>query len=114
MVKNLGAKRGFSEDDFHKFVYEVGLKGVITSDFPIPVEDRPAVQSDGEEPAFEGEPAFELWRMMRERAVTRLAKLHESIRYGQFIGSKIRLPTGEGKWMELDLLGTHEGGTLCA
>jgi hypothetical protein len=108
--KNLVAKKRFSEDDFHKFVYEVGLKGVITSDFPIPVEDRPAAQSDGEEPAFEGEPAFELWRMMRERAVTRLAKLHDSIRYGQFIGSKIRLPTGEGKRMELDLLGTHEGG----
>jgi hypothetical protein len=47
---------------------------------------------------------------MRERAVTRLAALHDLVRYGEFIGSKIRLPTGKGKRMELDLLGTHEDG----
>ena len=63
-------KKKFSEDKFHKFIYKVGLEAVITSDFPTPVEDGSAAQSDDEEPAFADEPPFELWRLMRERAVT--------------------------------------------
>jgi hypothetical protein len=105
-------EKKFSENKFHKFIYKVGLEAVITSDFPAPVEDESAAQPDDEEPAFADEPPFELWRVMRERAVTRLAALHDLVRYGEFIGSKIRLPTGKGKRkrMELDLLGTHEEG----
>ena len=103
-------KKRLSENDFHEFIYKVGPQGLITSEFPSPVEDEFTAQSDGEEPAFEDEPPFELWRVMRERAITRLAKLHNLIRYGEFIGSKIRLPTEEGKRMELLPAGTHENG----
>lgn len=58
----------------------------------------------------EDEPDFELWRVIKTRALEKIERLHTVIRYGEFLGSKVKLPTGEGKPMELDFIGTHEDG----
>lgn len=39
-----------------------------------------------------------------------LERLHGTIRYGTFAGTKIKLPTDKTTPMELDLIGTHEDG----
>lgn len=70
-------KKKLSEKDFHNFIYKVGLKSVITSDFPASAAEGSAAQSGDEESAFADEPSFELWRVMREHTVTRLAALHD-------------------------------------
>ena len=42
--------------------------------------------------------------------MAKLERLHRTIRYGTFIGTKIKLPTDNTRPMELDLIGTHEEG----
>ncbi len=40
----------------------------------------------------------------------KLERLHRTIRYGTFVGTKIKLPTDKTTPMELDLIGVHEDG----
>ncbi len=42
--------------------------------------------------------------------VSKLLQLHRTVRYGTFVGSKVKLPIDKTRPMELDLLGWHEGG----
>lgn len=53
---------------------------------------------------------FELWRILKARAVEKIEALHDTIRYGRFLGSKVKLPTDKTRPMELDLLGEYEDG----
>jgi hypothetical protein len=53
---------------------------------------------------------FELWRIIKAKAEAKLRKIDGGIRYGEFLGSKIQLPTDKSKPMELDLLGTYDDG----
>ncbi|MBG3979423.1 hypothetical protein [Pseudomonas aeruginosa] len=91
----------FSEDDVHKHLHATGLEAVIV--------DCPLFDVDEVEPCAE-EPDFQLWRIIKSRALAKLERLHGTIRYGTFVGTKIKLPTDHTKPMELDLLGTHEDG----
>lgn len=91
----------FSEDDVHKHLHATGLESVIV--------DCPAFDVNEVEPCAD-EPDFQLWRIIKSRAYAKLERLHGTIRYGTFVGSKIKLPTDHTKPMELDLLGTHEDG----
>lgn len=91
----------FSEDDVHKRLHATGLEAVIV--------DCPLFDVDEVEPCAE-EPDFQLWRIIKSRALAKLERLHGTIRYGTFVGTKIKLPTDHTKPMELDLLGTHEDG----
>lgn len=91
----------FSEDDVHKYLHATGLEAVIV--------DCPLFDVDEVVPCAE-QPDFQLWRIIKSRALTKLERLHRTIRYGTFVGTKIKLPTDHTKPMELDLLGTHEDG----
>ncbi|WP_438279556.1 hypothetical protein [Pseudomonas alabamensis] len=97
----------FSEDDVHKYLHDCGLESVIL--------DCPAFDSSDDDPQIgdetdTDEPDFQLWRIIKARAFARLERLHGTIRYGTFIGTKVKLPTDHSKPMELDLLGTHDDG----
>ena len=97
----------FSEDEVHQHLYQVGLEAVIKD---CPEFDGSTLAADEERGDMEDEENFQLWRIIKARAFSKLRRLHRSIRYGDFIGSKVKLPTNSTKPMELDLLGTHEDG----
>lgn len=91
----------FSEDQVHQHLYNVGLDAVII--------DCPGLDEAGDSDIVDVED-FQLWRIIKGRAFARLRRLHRSIRYGSFIGSKLKLRTDSTNPMELDLLGAHEDG----
>jgi hypothetical protein len=97
----------FSEDDVHRHLHTRGLEEVVVD---CPEFDLP----EFELPIKVGECAdytdFQLWRIIKARAFARLERLHGTIRYGTFAGTKIKLPTDKTTPMELDLIGTHEDG----
>gem|GEM_PF-979714 len=97
----LGTK--FSEDQVHEYLYQQGLEALT--------EDVPEIDVDPEvlDPA-EGGVEFELWRILKARAVEKIEALHQTVRYGRFLGSKVKLPTDSTRPMELDLFGEHEDG----
>jgi hypothetical protein len=93
----------FSEEEVHQFLYQEGLEHLIV-ETPEP-EETPTLQMNGPD-----ESNFELWRIIKAKAEDKLRKIDRGVRYGEFIGSKIKLPTDKSKPMELDLLGTYEDG----
>lgn len=93
----------FSEGEVHQFIYKHGLEGLI-NEVPEPSETSPFEVTGPEESSFE------LWRIIKAKAEDKLRKIDRAIRYGEFIGSKIKLPTDKSKPMELDLLGTYDDG----
>jgi hypothetical protein len=97
----------FSEDDVHKVLYFKGLESVIVD---CPEFDLPEIESTAPVEQCDDETDFQLWRIIKTRAMARLKRLHSTIRYGSFVGTKIKLPTDNTKPMELDLIGTHENG----
>ncbi|MCF5022321.1 hypothetical protein [Pseudomonas lurida] len=96
----------FSEDDVHQYLHAKGLEAVVVD---CPLFDR-AEDELQEAQETTDEPGFQLWQIIKARAFSRLERLHGTIRYGTFVGTKIKLPTDHTKPMELDLLGTHEDG----
>tara|TARA_R110002074_G_C12496024_1_gene662181 strand:+ start:356 stop:1648 length:1293 start_codon:yes stop_codon:yes gene_type:complete len=97
----------FSENQVHQYLYQVGLEAVISD---CPDLDGPPNHTDEDVDDIQGAEDFQLWRIIKSRALAKLQRLHSSVRYGEFIGSKIKLPIDDTKPMELDLLGTHEDG----
>jgi hypothetical protein len=97
----------FSEDQVHQHLYQMGLKAVIVD---CPELDEPPPAADDNVGDIEHEKELQLWRIIKARALARLRRLHRSVRYGDFVGSKLKLPTDDTNPMELDLLGTHEDG----
>ncbi|MBY9066108.1 hypothetical protein K1X12_04310 [Hyphomonas sp. WL0036] len=96
----------FNENDVHKHLLGAGLESLILdcSAFDLPADQNTST-------AFGEEGDFVLWRIIKERAFAKLKRLHQSIRCGDLIGSKVQLKLGgEGGAMELDFLGVHEGG----
>jgi hypothetical protein len=91
----------FTEDQVHQYLFATGLEAVV--------DDDPEVDS-GAEPVTDQDGNFELWRLIKARALEKLGRLHGTVRYGEFLGSKVKLPTGEPNPMELDLIGSHEDG----
>ncbi|MEK4034920.1 hypothetical protein WOC76_09175 [Methylocystis sp. IM3] len=89
----------FSEDVVHDFLFETGLRHLV--------DDTDAF---GEDDATGDEEEFQLWRIIRARAIAKLERLHNSVRHGEFLGSKIKLPTDHTRPMELDLIGSHDSG----
>ncbi|WP_407168504.1 hypothetical protein [Bradyrhizobium sp. ORS 111] len=83
------------------------------------VQDSPEIEKALDEadytppkivPAEYPGPDFELWKFVKSRALQKIGRLHRTVRYGDFIGSKINLRTDDTKPMQLDLLGQHELG----
>jgi hypothetical protein len=69
----------------------------------------PSAPASPEEADYE-EFDFDLWRIIKAKVLAKLLRMHRAIRYGTFIGSKIKLPTDKTTPMELDILGEHEDG----
>lgn len=88
----------FSEEVVHNYLFKTGLTALV---------DDTAV-FDGEK--VDDPEDFQLWRIIKARALAKLERLHNSLRCGEFIGSKVKLPTDQSRPMELDLLGSHEDG----
>lgn len=97
----------FSEDEVHQHLYQTGLEAVIVDSVEL---DGLSIEPDDDVNDTENEDDFQLWRIIKDRAFAKIGRLHNSLRYGEFIGSKVNLPTDGTKPMELDLLGTHEDG----
>ncbi|MGY2290881.1 hypothetical protein ACW9H6_14075 [Pseudomonas sp. SDO528_S397] len=97
----------FSEEAVHKHLHAIGLEAVIVD---CPEFDMPEFETHSTTEPITDEPDFELWRIIKARAFARIERLHRTIRYGTFVGTKVKLPTDHTKPMELDLLGTHENG----
>lgn len=89
----------FTEDDVHEHLYKVGLEATIAQCAEIDNFDPDATYED-----------FELWRIVKARALRKLKRLHQSVRYGEFLASKLKLPIDKTTPMELDLFGHHEDG----
>lgn len=94
----------FTEEEVHTYLHSVGLETVVRD---CPAFDDP-ISSPGIDPDEETD--FELWSLIKQRAFDRLQALHNTVRYGSFVGSKVSLPIDSSRPMELDLLGTHEDG----
>lgn len=88
----------FSEEVVHDYLFKTGLTALVddTTAFDEAQADNPD--------------DFQLWRIIKARALAKLERLHNSVRYGDFLGSKVKLPTDHTRPMELDLLGSHEDG----
>jgi hypothetical protein len=97
----------FSEDDVHKHLYAKGLEALIVDCAEF---DLLKIESTLTTTQCFDEYDFQLWKIIKARVFARLERLHRTIRYGNFVGSKIKLPTDKTKPMELDLIGTHEDG----
>ncbi len=98
----------FSEDDVHRYLHARGLEAVIIDRPEFDAPDAEAPPSTAEERADTAH--FQLWQIVKARAMARLERLHRTIRYGTFVGTKIKLPTDNTRPMELDLIGIHEEG----
>lgn len=91
--------KNFTEADVHDHLYNVGLEATIAPCAEIDNFDLDATYED-----------FELWRIVKARALRKLKRLHQSVRYGEFLASKLKLPIDKTTPMELDLFGHHEDG----
>lgn len=106
----------FSEDQVHQHIYQQGMEQLIDD---VPEFDNLSaagsdaaaeIETPGEGDEVGDDIDFKLWRIIKARALDKLERLHRSIRYGEFIGSKVKLPIDSTQPMELDLLGQHEDG----
>lgn len=97
----------FSEEDVHRYLHAKGLEAVIVD---CPNFDLLEVEPISTTEQHSDEYDFQLWRIIKARTIARLERLHGTIRYGTFAGTKIKLPTDKTTPMELDLIGTHEDG----
>lgn len=90
----------FTEEQVHEYLYNTGLEKLVI--------DCPAI--DGVQPHVVPSDEFHLWKIIKQKAISKIARVHRSVRYGEFIASKLKLPMDKTTPMELDLLGTHEDG----
>ena len=91
----------FSENQVHQHIYERGLEKLTEDTLESATIDGVHIGTMNE---------FELWRVIKFKTLDKLERLHRTIRYGEFIGSKVKLPIDNTKPMELDFLGQHEDG----
>ncbi len=108
----------YSEDQVHQYIYQQGMEQLIDD---VPEFDNLSAagsvaaaksETSGEADKVGDDIDFKLWRIIKARALDKLERLHRSIRYGEFIGSKVKLPMDSTQPMELDLLGQHEDGVF--
>ena len=92
-----------SEHKVHRYIHRKGLEALT--------EDEPEIAKAPSHADFDPDDAdFELWRLIKALAEDKIRAIHQAMRYGEFIGSKVKLPTDTTRPMELDLLGTYDDG----
>jgi len=82
-------------------MYEAGLEDLVL--------DCPILENNYQQDITYDE-EFQLWKLLKQKAFSKIARSHNAFRYGEFIASKLKLPIDNTTPMELDLLGTHEDG----
>ena len=101
---------GYPEDVVHAHLYARGMEALVVDSPELTdalVDGGGTLRTDDSD-LDEGE--FELWKIIKRRALERIDRMHRTVRHGTFLGSKIKLPTDNTRAMELDLLGQHEDG----
>jgi hypothetical protein len=98
----------FSEEAVHQYLINKGGLEDLVDDVP-DLEREVHATEPIDKPDDDYVP-FELWRIIKARVLAKLLTMHRTIRYGEFIGSKIKLPIDKTTPMELDVLGQHEDG----
>ena len=97
----------FSEDQVHEQLFAMGMEAVVMDSAELTqAREGPASPLQVEDE----EGSFELRRLIKQHALQRIERIHDSVRYGTFVGSKVDLPTDSTKPMQLDLLGYHDDG----
>ena len=99
----------FSEEEVqHYLVKKGGLEDLVDD---TPDLEREVYPTDLNHPLEEDNAGpFELWRIIKAKVLAKLLEMHRTIRYGEFIGSNVKLPIDKTTPMELDILGQHEDG----
>ena len=92
--------RNFSEDEVHEHMYDTGLEKLVLDCPVIDNSSWPNINHDEE---------FHLWELLKKKALSKIARSHNLVRYGDFIASKLKLPTDNTKPMELDLRRLKKG-----
>jgi hypothetical protein len=95
----------FSEEEVHQCIWATGIAELIAE-----TDAFDADTACGVEHNEYGESNFELWRLIKYKALEKLENLHNLMTEGKLIGSKVKLPTDGTRPMELDFLGHHEDG----
>ncbi|MGY3695070.1 hypothetical protein ACVIGA_005150 [Bradyrhizobium sp. USDA 3240] len=81
----------FSEEEVHQYLVTKGGLEHLVDDAP-ELERQVHPTEPLDTPDDEDAISFELWRIIKARVLTKLLTMHRTIRYGEFIGSKIKLP----------------------
>lgn len=95
----------FSEEEVHQYIWASGIAGLIAETDVFDDWTTSCVEHDED-----GESNFELWRLIKHKALEKLGNLHGNMTDSQLIGSKVKLPTDGTRPMELDFLGQHDDG----
>ncbi len=93
------SKIKFSESAVHDFIYQNDWSGFFKDEAILDVTPRVRPLE-----------SFELWKVIKQKVMERLSELHELVRNGELVGSKVKLKGTWAKPMELDMLGRHEEG----
>jgi hypothetical protein len=97
----------FNEADVQKHLEAVGLEAVLVDAEPLLDAALPITGNDLDE---YDEPEFELWKLLKRKAIEKLRYNHRLATSGQILGSAINLPLDKTRHMFVDLLGTHGDG----
>jgi hypothetical protein len=97
----------FNEADVQKHLQKAGLEAVIDDAEPRLDSALPAAINALDE---YDEPEFQLWKLLKEKAIEKLRYNHHLALDAQFLGSGVNLPIDNTRHMFLDLLGSHEDG----
>ncbi|WP_153066259.1 MULTISPECIES: hypothetical protein [Xanthomonas] len=103
----------FSENEVHEFIRSTEWSALFVPapdlDFQVPSGVNEEIDEIQDEGGVEDE-SFELWEVLKARAMQKVKRLHFSVSDGRLVGSKIKLHVPDKKPMELDLIGLYEDG----
>lgn len=93
----------YTEEDVHQHIDKVGLAAILPPSNPN--EDQTEKCKDNPE-----EDSFQLWKIIKEKALHKIYATHNGMYDGEIIASKLSLPTDNTRPMELDFLGRCDDG----
>lgn len=93
----------YTEEDVHQHIDKVGIEAILP---PFYLNEKTTKKCTDD---FEDEP-FQLWRIIKEKALHKIYAAHNSMCDGEIIASKLNLPIDHTRHMELDFLGRCEDG----
>lgn len=101
---------GFSEEQVHDYIFTRGMEALIVDSNELTEALLFGMGDDPADGGYSEHGEFKLWKIIKQRVLSEIDRVHSSIRYGEFVGSKVDLPTDRTRPMQLDLLGQYEDG----